>query len=56
MVWNKPGALVVVGSVGAVAAGDYVYREGTTVPCAINDDDLLNTPEFLKPRRRTVPR
>lgn len=42
------GALVVVGSVGAVAVGDYVYREGTSVPCAINDDDLANSPEFFE--------
>jgi dipeptidyl aminopeptidase/acylaminoacyl peptidase len=29
---------------GGLALGDYVYREGTTVPCAINDDDLGNSP------------
>jgi dipeptidyl aminopeptidase/acylaminoacyl peptidase len=40
--------LVVVAAVGALAVGDYVYREGTSVPCAINDDDLLNTPEFFE--------
>ena len=40
--------LVVVTGVGGLALGDYVYREGTTVPCAINDDDLVNTPEFFE--------
>jgi dipeptidyl aminopeptidase/acylaminoacyl peptidase len=34
--------LAVVG-LGALAVGDYVYRTGTTVPCAINDDDLANS-------------
>ena len=29
---------------GAVALGDYVYTTGTAVPCAINDDDLDNSP------------
>jgi len=42
------GAIVVVGSIGGLAIGDYVYREGTTLPCAINDDDLANTPEFFE--------
>lgn len=37
------GAVVVVG--GGLGLGDYVYREGTSVPCAINDDDLANSPE-----------
>jgi len=41
-------SLVVVAGVGGLAVGDYVYREGTTVPCGINDDDLLNTPEFFE--------
>jgi pimeloyl-ACP methyl ester carboxylesterase len=35
-------AVVVVG--GAVAVGDYVYREGTSLSCAINDDQLPNQP------------
>ena len=39
------GVVVVVGGGGALAAGDYVYRAGTTVPCAINADDVDNTPE-----------
>ena len=30
---------------GALAVGNYVYTSGTTVPCAINDDDLENKPE-----------
>lgn len=37
------GGLLVVGGGGALALGDYVYREGTSVPCEINDDDLENT-------------
>jgi len=41
------GALLVVGGAGGLAIGDYVYREGTSVPCGINDDDLANTPEFF---------
>jgi dipeptidyl aminopeptidase/acylaminoacyl peptidase len=39
------GVLVVVVSGGALAAGNYVYTSGTVVPCAINEDDLANTPE-----------
>jgi len=42
------GVAVVVGLVGGIAIGDYVYREGTTVPCKINADDLLNTPKFFE--------
>jgi dipeptidyl aminopeptidase/acylaminoacyl peptidase len=42
------GALIVVGSVGALAVGDYVYREGTSLPCGINDDDLANSPQFFE--------
>ncbi len=30
-----------------LAVGDYVYTSGTVVPCAINDDDLANTPEYF---------
>ena len=41
------GAVLVIGAAGGLAVGDYVYREGTSVPCAINDDDLNNTPEFF---------
>lgn len=41
-------ALVVAG--GAIALGDYVYRTGTSVPCAVNEDDLDNSPaEFYTP-------
>ena len=39
------GSLVLLVSAGALAAGDYVYTSGTIVPCAINADDLANTPE-----------
>ena len=35
-------AVVVAG--GAVAVGDYVYREGTSLTCSINDDQLRNSP------------
>jgi dipeptidyl aminopeptidase/acylaminoacyl peptidase len=38
--------LVLVG--GGLAAGDYVYTSGTAVTCAINDDDVNNTPEFFE--------
>jgi dipeptidyl aminopeptidase/acylaminoacyl peptidase len=34
--------VVMVG--GAVAVGDYVYREGTSLSCSINDDQLANSP------------
>ena len=34
--------VVVVG--GALAVGDYVYREGTSLSCSINDDQLRNSP------------
>lgn len=30
--------------VGALAIGDYVYTSGTSVPCAINEDDKDHTP------------
>jgi dipeptidyl aminopeptidase/acylaminoacyl peptidase len=36
-------ATLVVG--GGLAVGDYVYTSGTVVPCAINADDIKNTPE-----------
>ena len=36
-------ALVLVG--GGLAVGNYVYTSGTVVPCAINADDVANTPE-----------
>ena len=39
------GALVAVLGGAALAVGDYVYTSGTKVPCAINADDLENTPE-----------
>jgi dipeptidyl aminopeptidase/acylaminoacyl peptidase len=38
---------VVVG--GAIAVGDYVYREGTSLSCAINDDQLRNQPAEFYP-------
>lgn len=39
------GVLVAVLGGAALAVGDYVYTSGTTVPCAINQDDLANKPE-----------
>jgi len=39
------GTTLILGTVGGWALGDYVYRTGTSVPCAINDDDLANNPE-----------
>lgn len=39
------GAVLVLGGGGAIALGDYVYRTGTSVPCAINADDVDNSPE-----------
>lgn len=39
-------ATLVVG--GGLAVGDYVYTSGTVVPCAINDDDVNNKPEFFE--------
>jgi dienelactone hydrolase len=38
--------LVLVG--GALAAGEYVYTSGTSVPCAINADDVKNSPEYFE--------
>ncbi|QKJ24694.1 prolyl oligopeptidase family serine peptidase [Aquiluna borgnonia] len=38
------GALVLVAGAG-LFLGDYVYTSGTKVPCAINADDLENTPQ-----------
>ncbi len=40
-------AVVVAG--GAVAIGDYVYREGTSLTCSINDDQLRNSPAEFYP-------
>lgn len=49
-------ATVLVGGGGALALGDYVYREGTSVPCGINDDDLGNSPEaFYTPLEGPFP-
>jgi dipeptidyl aminopeptidase/acylaminoacyl peptidase len=49
-------ATVLVVGGGALAVGDYVYREGTSVPCGINDDDLGNSPEeFYTPLEGPFP-
>ena len=41
---------------GGIAIGDYVYREGTSVPCGINDDDLNNSPAaFYSPEDGPFP-
>lgn len=48
--WIAGITTVVVIAGGAIAAGDYVYTTATTVPCGINDDDLIHTPaEFYAP-------
>ena len=48
--WIAGITTVVVITGGAIAAGDYVYTTATTVPCGINDDDLIHTPaEFYAP-------
>lgn len=39
------GATVLVLGGAGLAVGNYVYTSGTVVPCAINADDLANTPE-----------
>ena len=36
--------LLVAVTVGAFALGNYVYRTGTAVPCAVNPDDIDNSP------------
>ena len=38
--------LLLVG--GGLAVGDYIYTSATSVPCAINDDDVDNTPEYFE--------
>lgn len=38
-------ATVLVLGGGSLAVGNYVYTSGTVVPCAINADDMDNTPE-----------
>jgi len=44
------GATIVLLAGAALGIGNYVYTSGTTVPCAINEDDLANTPEeFFTP-------
>lgn len=40
-------AVVVAG--GAIAVGDYVYREGTSLSCGINDDQRDNSPQQFSP-------
>ena len=46
--------LVVVG--GGLAAGEYVYTSGTEVACAINVDDVNNSPEkFVTPAKGEGP-
>jgi dipeptidyl aminopeptidase/acylaminoacyl peptidase len=50
------GVLAVTISGGALAIGNYVYTSGTVVPCAINEDDLANTPEkFFTPAKGNGP-
>ena len=50
------GVLVITISGGALAVGNYVYTSGTVVPCAINEDDLANTPEkFFTPAKGNGP-
>lgn len=50
------GVVVVALSAGAFALGDYVYKTGTAVPCAINADDKDNTPEsFYTPEEGPFP-
>jgi dipeptidyl aminopeptidase/acylaminoacyl peptidase len=39
------GVTVLLVSGAGLAVGDYVYTSGTVVPCAINADDVDNTPE-----------
>lgn len=39
-------ALLLVGA--GLAVGNYVYTSATVVPCAINEDDLANTPESFQ--------
>jgi uncharacterized protein len=44
------GAVALVLGSASLAVGNYVYTSGTTVPCAINEDDLANKPEqFFTP-------
>lgn len=50
------GVLVLAVSGGALAVGNYVYTSGTVVPCAINEDDLANSPEaFYTPAEGNGP-
>lgn len=48
--WIIGGSAVVVVAllVGAFALGNYVYREGTSVPCAPSPEDVNNTPASFK--------
>ena len=50
------GVVLVAAGVGAFALGNYVYRTGTALPCAINADDRDNTPErFTTPTEGPFP-
>jgi pimeloyl-ACP methyl ester carboxylesterase len=42
------GVVAVVVAGGGLAVSDYVYTSGTVVPCAINDDDVNNAPEYFE--------
>ena len=49
-------SLVLVVSGAALGVGNYVYTSGTVVPCAINDDDLANSPaQFFTPDKGNGP-
>ena len=42
------GTTAIVLGGASLAVGNYVYTSGTVVPCAINEDDLANTPESFQ--------
>jgi dipeptidyl aminopeptidase/acylaminoacyl peptidase len=49
-------SLVLVVSGAALGVGNYVYTSGTVVPCAINDDDVANSPkQFFTPDKGNGP-
>lgn len=49
-------SLVLLVSGAALGVGNYVYTSGTVVPCAINDDDLANSPaQFFTPDKGNGP-
>lgn len=47
--WGSLAAVVVIVLGGGFAVGDYAYLKGTTLPCAIDPQDVANAPDHFAP-------